>query len=83
MPYVLKDYFEFLDELRTSGHTNMLGAAPYIRARFGVSIRKAKEILLLWINMFEDREKSGLISKKKMKVTERTVVEFTYEDEDD
>lgn len=48
-------YFRYLDELRDSGKTNMLAAAPYLTARFGLTRAKAKKVLLAWIESFDRR----------------------------
>ena len=40
-----KDYFEFLDDLRESGVTNMFGSAPYLAEEFGLCIRHARTIV--------------------------------------
>lgn len=45
----------FLDELRESGVTNMFGAAPYLVEEFGVSRTEAKNLLLTWMQTFEER----------------------------
>ena len=45
----------FLDELRDSGVTNMFGAAPYIVEEFGVTRQEAKDLLLNWMQTFEER----------------------------
>lgn len=50
-----KKYFEYLDELRESGVTNMFGAAPYIMRKFHVSKGEARTILLKWMSSFDDR----------------------------
>lgn len=44
-----EEMFEYLVELRDSGETNMWGASPYLVARFNLSQREAKEVLLAWI----------------------------------
>ena len=31
---MMEKYFDFLDDLRDSGETNMFGAAPYLQAEF-------------------------------------------------
>jgi hypothetical protein len=49
----MKEYFDYLVELRDSGETNMWGAAPYIQREFGVTYQESKEILLAWIKSFE------------------------------
>ena len=45
----------FLDELRDSGSTNMFGAAPYIVEEFGVTRKEARDLLLNWMQTFEER----------------------------
>ena len=45
----------FLDELRESGVTNMFGAAPYLVEEFGVTRQEAKNLLLNWMQTFEER----------------------------
>lgn len=45
----------FLDELRDSGSTNMFGAAPYIVEEFGVTRQEARDLLLNWMQTFEER----------------------------
>ena len=42
-------YFEYLDELRDSGVTNMFGAGIYLETEFGVDRYEAKRILLAWM----------------------------------
>ena len=46
----MQEYFDFLDELRLSGETNMFGAAPYLQAEFGIDKREAREILQNWMS---------------------------------
>jgi hypothetical protein len=49
----LKGYFDFLEDLRKSGLTNMLGARPYIQTAFpDLSDKEAKEILVKWLQSF-------------------------------
>lgn len=51
--YKLCDYFEFLDDLRSSGEVNMFGAAPYVaRAYPELDIKQARRVLSLWQNTF-------------------------------
>ena len=47
------EYFEYLDELRLSGVTNMFGAAPYIQEEFGLTKSESVNILKLWMNSFK------------------------------
>jgi hypothetical protein len=44
-----KEVFEFLDELRESGITNMFGATPYIEWKFELETRHAKNLLIKWM----------------------------------
>jgi hypothetical protein len=48
----MKEYFDYLVELRDSGVTNMWGAAPYLEQEFGLSRQEAKDILIAWIESF-------------------------------
>lgn len=66
-PSDLTGYFEFLDELRESGATNMFGAAPYLVDHFtGMSLSEARTVLTAWQRTFsiampaEDRADSAL-----------------------
>lgn len=53
--YNLCDYFEYLDDLRKSGRTNMFGAAPYLAAEYpDLDIRTARLVLKLWTDTFSD-----------------------------
>ena len=40
-----KEYFEFLDDLRDSGVTNVFGSAPILAEEFGLCIRHARTIV--------------------------------------
>lgn len=48
----MKNYFDYLVELRDSGETNMWGAAPYLERKFGLSRTEARNILIAWIESF-------------------------------
>lgn len=54
-------YWIFLENLRRSGETNMYGAAPWLVAAFGISHKKAREILADWMKNYNpsDHEKGG------------------------
>ncbi len=43
---------EFLDDLRESGVTNILGAVPYLQEEFGYSVEDASELLGIWMKTF-------------------------------
>ena len=50
------DMLEYLDDLRESGQTNMFGAGKWIRGEFpNLSRKQAKQVVLYWMNSFEDR----------------------------
>jgi hypothetical protein len=49
------EYFEYLDELRESGVTNMFGAAPYLVSEFGITMFDAGKILVEWMETFNER----------------------------
>ena len=46
------EYWNYLEELRRSGETNMFGAAPYLQTRFGITKSKAREILMDWMQNY-------------------------------
>jgi hypothetical protein len=47
--------FLYLDRLRESGIVNMYGARPYVEDEFGLGRQEAKELLIEWMETFEDR----------------------------
>ena len=47
---------KFLDILRESGLTNMVGAGKYIQDRFGVTKYDAQRFLLKWMETFSERQ---------------------------
>lgn len=46
---VERDCFLFLDKLRESGVTNMLGAGCYLQREYGLTEDAASRILVKWI----------------------------------
>ena len=48
-----KEYFQFLENLRESGVTNMFGAAPYLANTFSISKSEARDILLKWMESYD------------------------------
>lgn len=52
-------YFEFLDDIRDSGVTNMFGAADYLREAFVVNHKDSVVILTLWMKTFAQRHPAG------------------------
>ena len=49
-------YFDYLDQLRESGITNMFGALPYLQEAFNLNRYEAKDILLEWMQTFSARQ---------------------------
>ena len=49
--------FEYLDNLRESGVTNMFGAGQYVEVTFGLGRNEAGDLLVEWMTTFEDRHK--------------------------
>jgi hypothetical protein len=52
---VYKIYFEYLDQLRESGITNMYGAVPHLRDTFDLDRTEARQILLKWMKTYKNR----------------------------
>jgi hypothetical protein len=55
-----EEVFEYLDELRDSGATNMFGAAPYVQTTFGVSYNDAKDLVVEWMTTFSERHSDNI-----------------------
>lgn len=49
------EVFVYLDDLRESGITNMWGAGPYIQTEFEIDNIEARELVLEWMETFEER----------------------------
>ena len=56
-------YYQYLEELRQSGATNMFGAAPYLQEEFGLDKREAEAILLSWMLNYDELLEDGVISR--------------------
>ena len=50
-------WLEYLDDLRESGVTNMFGAAPFLVDAFGMQSKDARNVLVYWMETFEERHK--------------------------
>lgn len=48
-----KKYCDYLETLRRTGVTNMLGAGKYLVDEFGISEQEAKQILTDWTTTYE------------------------------
>ena len=52
-----KQYFEFLNDLRESGTTNMFGAPSHLENEFlELNRQEAKEVFYEWIEYFDDQD---------------------------
>ena len=52
-------YFDYVEQLRQSGETNMYGAVPYLQEEFPelrYSPERARKILLAWFGTFREKE---------------------------
>jgi predicted mannosyl-3-phosphoglycerate phosphatase (HAD superfamily) len=57
-PEIVNDeHLTYLDGLRESGVTNMMGATQYVQIQFGLPKGEARDILVYWMETFgnEDR----------------------------
>lgn len=50
-----KETFDFLDGLRASGKTNMVGALPYLTHYLDLPEKTAKEYHRAWLGQYEKR----------------------------
>jgi hypothetical protein len=50
-----QEVFMFLNELRSTGSTNMFGAAPLIEEFFGVDRKVARGLLKEWMKSFDEK----------------------------
>jgi len=49
-------YFNFLDDLRDSGETNMFGSPSYLVNEFGIHKREAMDIVSQWMKRKENEQ---------------------------
>lgn len=54
-----EEMFEYLDRLRESGVTNMLGAGRYLADEFDMDITTARVVCSEWRKTFSDRHPQG------------------------
>ena len=47
------EYYDYLDDLRASGVTNMMGAGIYLQEDFDLSKKEARAILQDWMDTYE------------------------------
>lgn len=50
-----EEAFEYLDNLRESGVTNMFGATSYLKWEFEIDMEEATELLVEWMQTFSER----------------------------
>jgi len=48
----LQELYDYLDMLRDTGVTNMLGAGAYLQGDYGLDRREAKDAVLMWMKDF-------------------------------
>ena len=53
--YVEEKHLKYLDNLRESGQTNMLGAGSYLEKKFKMDKGKARKVLVYWMETFDER----------------------------
>jgi hypothetical protein len=46
---------KYLDDLRETGTTNMVGAGPWLQRMFGLEEEEARVVLHEWMDTFEER----------------------------
>ena len=56
------EYYQFLEKLRQSGETNVFGATPYLE-EFFPDIESAREVLLSWMDNYQQLLDDGIISR--------------------
>lgn len=49
-----KEVFQFLNELRDSGVTNMFASPRYVQKKFGLDISQASKLVDLWMLNFNE-----------------------------
>jgi hypothetical protein len=54
-----EEHFEYLDNLRESGRTNMFGAALYLTDEMDVPKLNARKFLAHWMETFQERVESN------------------------
>ncbi len=59
-----KEVMEFLNLLRNTGATNMFGATPYIMQEFDIPKQEASQLLVLWMDNFNEEGKYDDVKSK-------------------
>ena len=55
----LESCFEYLEELRQSGDTNMFGASPYVEEEFDFTKQLAGKVLSAWMKNYNREDASA------------------------
>ena len=58
------EYYQYLEELRASGETNMFGAPPYLQRDFDLEKDEAREVLSSWMENYSRLVYHGIINRK-------------------
>ena len=53
--YCTDEMLEYLDDLRESGVTNMLGSGEYVEEKFDLNRNRAGRVVVYWMDTFEER----------------------------
>lgn len=56
--FELVEYFDYLDDLRESGATNMFGAGSFLEEDHGLTRKEASAVLSAWMKTFDGSSKS-------------------------
>jgi len=51
--YTTKEVYDYLDELRDSGITNMFGAGTYLQEKFDITKYEANRYLINWMETYK------------------------------
>mgnify|MGYP003138604976 FL=1 len=54
------EYYEYLEQLRQSGATNMFGATTYLRNAFQLDRHEARDILVSWMENYDQLVADGI-----------------------
>lgn len=59
------EYYEYLEDLRQSGVTNMYGGAKYLEGDFSLSRKESRQILISWMNNYDTLVEEGIITREE------------------
>ena len=68
----IEDAFQYLDDLRASGDTNMFGAAPYLARDQFYKINAARAMLSLWMDSDRTKTMDERVKKARLKLDARS-----------